>query len=126
MLCARAFVRNACASASYRHAETLQDSGLVHSDIKPDNILVAATEHALSVKLIDLGSAFSPQADESEPESPAAAAAAHARPRDLPQNLCGATPEYLAPECVLSPRAVATGPRPVAIVSFGDLFSSSS
>jgi serine/threonine protein kinase len=56
------------------------DHHIVHSDIKPDNILVEEDErHQLKVRFIDLGSAFT---------------------FDCPESLALATPEYMPPEAL--------------------------
>jgi len=56
------------------------DHHIVHSDIKPDNILVEEDErHQLRCRFIDLGSAFT---------------------FDCPENLALATPEYMPPEAL--------------------------
>jgi len=58
----------------------LADNRIVHSDIKPDNILVEENEsHQLNFRLIDLGSAFT---------------------FDSPESLALATPEYMPPEAL--------------------------
>jgi len=53
--------------------------GVVHSDLKPDNILVREDGPHFTARLIDFGSAFS---------------------FDYPENLGMATPEYMAPEAL--------------------------
>jgi serine/threonine protein kinase len=56
------------------------DHHIVHSDIKPDNILIDEDEnHGLRARFIDLGSAFT---------------------FDCPENLALATPEYMPPEAL--------------------------
>jgi len=58
----------------------LSDHHIVHSDIKPDNILIEEDEnHQLRCRFIDLGSAFT---------------------FDCPENLALATPEYMPPEAL--------------------------
>jgi len=58
----------------------LADHHIVHSDIKPDNILVEENEqHQFQVRFIDLGSAFT---------------------FDCPESLALATPEYMPPEAL--------------------------
>lgn len=58
----------------------LADNHIVHSDIKPDNILVEEGEHQrLKARFIDLGSAFA---------------------FDSPESLALATPEYMPPEAL--------------------------
>ncbi|MEM6792134.1 MAG: serine/threonine-protein kinase [Myxococcota bacterium] len=74
----------------------LHGSGVAHRDLKPDNVMIAAREPALVVKVIDLGLAkvFDP-GDES-----AAAHAGTPRPLAIPtqsMELAG-TPRYMAPE----------------------------
>jgi serine/threonine protein kinase len=53
--------------------------GVVHSDLKPDNILVREDGEHFTARLIDFGSAFS---------------------FDFPETLGMATPEYMAPEAL--------------------------
>merc|ERR1719414_2881727 len=58
----------------------LADHHIVHSDIKPDNILVEEdAQHQIKVRFIDLGSAFT---------------------FDCPESLALATPEYMPPEAL--------------------------
>jgi serine/threonine protein kinase len=58
----------------------LADNHIVHSDIKPDNILIEEDEnHQLRCRFIDLGSAFT---------------------FDSPESLALATPEYMPPEAL--------------------------
>lgn len=58
----------------------LADHHIVHSDIKPDNILIEEDEnHQLKCRFIDLGSAFT---------------------YDCPEKLSLATPEYMPPEAL--------------------------
>lgn len=58
----------------------LADNHIVHSDIKPDNILIEEdNNHQLRCRFIDLGSAFT---------------------FDCPENLALATPEYMPPEAL--------------------------
>lgn len=58
----------------------LSEHHIVHSDIKPDNILIEEDErHQLRCRFIDLGSAFT---------------------FDCPENLALATPEYMPPEAL--------------------------
>jgi len=58
----------------------LSDHHIVHSDIKPDNILVEENaQHQFRVRFIDLGSAFT---------------------FDCPESLALATPEYMPPEAL--------------------------
>merc|ERR1719162_1696020 len=58
----------------------LADHHIVHSDIKPDNILIEEDEnHQLRARFIDLGSAFT---------------------FDCPEQLALATPEYMPPEAL--------------------------
>jgi len=58
----------------------LSDHHIVHSDIKPDNILIEEDERGqLRCRFIDLGSAFT---------------------FDCPENLALATPEYMPPEAL--------------------------
>jgi len=58
----------------------LADHHIVHSDLKPDNILIEEDErHQLKVRLIDFGSAFT---------------------FDCPDKLALATPEYMPPEAL--------------------------
>ena len=61
--------------------DTLQESGMVHSDIKPDNILIKMEPRSAkieSLKLVDFGSSFSFEQ----------------------MKVTGTTPEYLAPEVI--------------------------
>jgi len=69
----------------------LAELGIVHSDIKPDNILIEEDEQGkLRGRLIDLGSAF---------------------PFESPEGLALATPEYMPPEA-LEACAARSAPRP--------------
>lgn len=62
--------------------QVFADHHIVHSDIKPDNILIEEDErHRLRVRFIDLGSAFG---------------------FDSPETVAVATPEYMPPEALES------------------------
>lgn len=74
--------------------QLLADLRVVHSDIKPDNILIEEGEHHLTAKLIDFGSAYAFESSDS---------------------LSLATPEYMPPEalesCASKGSRFSAGPR---------------
>lgn len=75
----------------------LADHHIVHSDIKPDNILIEEDEHhQLRCRFIDLGSAFT---------------------FDCPENLALATPEYMPPEALETCVARCGGSQRSSIIS---------
>lgn len=84
----------------------LSDHHIVHSDIKPDNILIEEDErHQLRCRFIDLGSAFT---------------------FDCPENLALATPEYMPPEALETCAARGGGASRISLSSRPGVSGSSS